>query len=98
MQLGFDLRVWLLLLQVQDKQGTLRMALGKTGCLLQLSNQASGAFLDVHFSLIAPSSSNAARWAFPTPLSLLQYHESGYAATLTVVHSKAECHCKCLLG
>ncbi|KAL3142032.1 hypothetical protein ABBQ32_004666 [Trebouxia sp. C0010 RCD-2024] len=47
--------------KVQDKQGTLRMALGKTGCLLQLSNQASGAFLDVHFSLIAPSSSNAAR-------------------------------------
>lgn len=48
--------------QVQDKRGTLRMALGNTGCLLRLSNQDPGGLLDVHFRLDAHPNCNASRW------------------------------------
>lgn len=40
-----------MLQQMQRKRGTLQMALGRNGCLLQLSNQSSGAFFGVRFSL-----------------------------------------------
>ena len=40
-----------MLLQMQRRRGTLQMVLSRTGCVLQLSNQTSGAFFGVRFSL-----------------------------------------------
>ena len=44
-----------MLLQMQRKRGTLQMALGRNGCLLQLSNKSPGAFYGVRFNLSHPS-------------------------------------------
>ena len=49
-----------LLSQMQQKRGVLNMVLGRTGCLLQLSNLASpGSFCDATFQLLTSSSSGA---------------------------------------
>lgn len=52
---GLGLKGYAVLLQMQRKQGTLQMALSRTGCLLQLSNQGLGAYDNVQFSLTHPN-------------------------------------------